>query len=140
MRIIKNVFKIIIVLFILEILILPTYSKVEAASIWETIFSAGDNFIQMGKNAIGTDEDIGGSALSDDEIQKTNSDIFNILLGAGMVLTVIVGGILGIKFLIASIEEKAKIKEAMIPYIFGCVVIFGALGIWKFVVSVLNQL
>ena len=40
----------------------------------------------------------------------------------------------------AGIEERAKIKEALIPYIVGGVVIFGAFIIWKFVVDVLDQI
>jgi hypothetical protein len=46
-----------------------------------------------------------------------------------------VGTVLGIKFMLGSIEEKAKIKEVLIPYILGCVVVFGAYGIWRLVIT-----
>ena len=42
--------------------------------------------------------------------------------------------------MIASAEDKAKIKEAMIPYVLGCIVIFGAFGIWKLAITILNNL
>ena len=58
----------------------------------------------------------------------------------GIVLAVLVGGVLGVKFMIASAEDKAKIKEAMIPYVLGCIVIFGAFGIWKLAITILNNL
>lgn len=46
----------------------------------------------------------------------------------------IVGTIIGIQFLVASAEDKAKMKESLIPYIAGCIVIFGAFTIWSAVV------
>ena len=47
-----------------------------------------------------------------------------------------VGTIIGIQFMIASAEDKAKVKEALVPYIIGCVVIFGAFTIWSIVVNI----
>ena len=38
-----------------------------------------------------------------------------------------------------SAAEKAKTKEMLIPYIAGCIVVFGAFGIWKLVVNLLTQ-
>ena len=37
------------------------------------------------------------------------------------------------------IEEKAEIKTMLIPYIIGCVVVFGAFTIWKIVVDILQS-
>ena len=39
-----------------------------------------------------------------------------------------------------SIEGKAKIKEALVPYIIGCIVVFGAFFIWKTLVNIGNDL
>ena len=94
-------------------------------------FSDGSEFINNGKSAAG---DVGK------EIKESADTIYNILLAIGVVLAVIIGGILGIQFMISSVEDKAKIKEALIPYVVGCVVIFGAFAIWKIVVGVLNQI
>ena len=106
------------------------------------IFSTGDDFIKRGKDGdmrYGTNQ-TETFKINETEIKNNASNIFNILLAIGTVLTVIVGGILGIKFMFAGIEERAKIKEALIPYIVGGVVIFGAFIIWKFVVDVLDQI
>ncbi len=73
-------------------------------------------------------------------IKKEANSIFKILLAIGTVLTVIVGIILGIQYVIASAEEKAKIKEKMIPYVIGNIVIYGAFTIWYLVVTVLGQI
>ena len=53
-------------------------------------------------------------------------------------MAVIIGMVIGIQFMTASVEEKAKIKESLVPYVVGCVVVFGAFGIWKLAVTVLS--
>ena len=51
----------------------------------------------------------------------------------------LVGAVLGIKIMVATVEEKAKIKELMVPYIVGCIVMFSAFTIWKIVVTIGNK-
>ena len=48
------------------------------------------------------------------------------------------GAILGIQFITGSVEQKAKVKDSLIPFIVGCVAIFGAFGIWKLVITLLK--
>lgn len=74
------------------------------------------------------------------ELRDSASRIYRIAVLIGVSLMVIIGGILGIKFIMASVEDKAKIKEMMIPYIIGCVVIAGGYAIWKLVMDVLQQM
>ncbi len=38
-----------------------------------------------------------------------------------------------------SVEQKAKVKDSLVPYIVGCIVIFGAFGIWKLVLTLLES-
>ena len=132
--------KIIIIAIILQLIILPSISN--AADTWTDVFQSGSEFIEKGKQGVVTEGETGDGeeVLDDSEIQSTTSVIFNSLLTIGIVLTVIIGIILGIKFMIASAEDKAEIKKALIPYILGCVLIFGAFTIWKLVVSILNNL
>lgn len=56
----------------------------------------------------------------------------------GIAVAIIIGLVLGIQFMAGSVEQKAKVKDSLIPYIVGCVVIFGAFGIWKIVLTVLE--
>lgn len=39
--------------------------------------------------------------------------------------------------MMSPIEEKAEIKESMMPFVIGCFVMFGAYGLWKVVVNLL---
>lgn len=41
--------------------------------------------------------------------------------------------------MMGSASQKAETKELIVPYVVGCVVIFGAFTIWKIVIELLNQ-
>lgn len=47
---------------------------------------------------------------------------------------------MGINFVMGGIEEKSEIKAMLIPYIIGCIVVFGAFAIWKAVVDILQSM
>jgi hypothetical protein len=80
----------------------------------------------------------GTSTVNDVKLREASNSIYNLLSSIGMIVSVIVGIILGITFMMASAEDKAKVKEALIPYIVGCIVVFGAFGIWKIVINTFN--
>ena len=73
--------------------------------------------------------------IDQDMIQEASAGIYNMFRAVGMIITVVVGIILGITFMVASANDKAEVKEALIPYLVGCIVIFGAFGIWEIVVK-----
>lgn len=60
------------------------------------------------------------------EIQNVGQNIVGILQTVGVVLSVIVLIVLGIKYMMGSAEEKAEYKKTMIPYIVGAALIFAA--------------
>lgn len=96
----------------------------------DTIVDSANSFINNG-----TEEKI-----AEQDIKNLSDSIYNILLIVGIVIAVIVGAIIGIRFMVGSIEEKAEIKQVLIPYIVGCVVVFGAFGIWKIIVIILSRI
>ena len=57
------------------------------------------------------------------EIQSAGNSIISIV---GVVLSVVVLMIIGIKYMMGSAEEKAEYKKTMIPYIVGAALIFAA--------------
>lgn len=71
-------------------------------------------------------------------LDSATDTIYNILLTIGIFAAVAIGMYLGIKFMTSSAEDKAKVKESLIPYIAGCVVIFGAFIIWKLAIMLLR--
>ena len=66
--------------------------------------------------------DVSGS----DDIGTLGKSIVGILQTVGIVLSVIVLIIIGIKYMMGSAEEKAEYKKTMIPYIVGAALIFTA--------------
>ena len=141
--------KIILLLFILQIIF--AVENVSNAAWWDDIISSADGFLEKGKNAAGsgtitsTQQDGSRNTLninvaSDLELRTTINSLFNILFPLGIAVTVIMGGALGIKFMTASAEDKAKVKESLVPYIAGCIVIYGAIGIWKLTISIFSVL
>ena len=65
---------------------------------------------------------------------------FILSIPLGIIVAVLAGMIIGIRFMLGGAEEKANIKEILVPYVVGCVVVFGAFAIWKIVVTILSQI
>lgn len=96
----------------------------------DEVLNEGGNFIDIGKNQ--------GDKINPTNLKTASNTLYNILLGIGVFLAVAIGMYLAIKFMISSAEEKANIKESLVPYIAGCVVVFGAFIIWKLAITLLS--
>lgn len=139
-QIMSILIKIMIVLLIIQANFIPISN---AGSYWEEIFSSGDEFLEEGKNG---QTSINGSTgekenvINESYLQEAVNGMYNIFFILGVALSVIVGAVLGIKFMWGSIEQQAKVKELLIPYIIGCIIVFSAFGIWKMVVNIGNDI
>lgn len=142
----RKIYKILLILLISQI-IFAIYNVSHAAGAWSDIFTQGGDFLKEGQNHVDkgsiTVESDGNQTVTiglpdDREIKTIINNIYSIIFPLGVVITVIVGGVLGIKFMMASADDKAKIKESLIPYVVGCVVIYGAFGIWKIAVEIFS--
>ena len=72
-------------------------------------------------------------------MSKFAGTIVNVLTTAGMIVSVIILMVLGIKYMMGSPEEKAEYKKVLVPYIVGAALVFGALAIANFIFDMLNQ-
>ena len=70
--------------------------------------------------------DMIGTAPSSTEIQDLGNKVIGVLTTAGIVLSVIILIVLGIKYMMGSAEEKADYKKTMMPYLIGALLIFSA--------------
>ena len=133
----NKVLKIVIV-FIIIFATLTQFNRVYASSTtdWSKLFSSGDDFIKKGFN----DQNVANITLDEEQLKDEASGIFKIFVIIGTILSVLVGGILGIKYMSASAEDRAPIKETLIPYVVGCIVLYGAFAIWRIVVIVLQNI
>ena len=60
---------------------------------------------------------------------ELGSTIIGAITAVGAIVAVI--GLLGIgiKFMVGSVEERAEYKKSLTPYLIGCIMIFGIIGI-----------
>ena len=92
--------------------------------------SDADSFVQSGNQGI----------VSTENLQSFSQNLYSILLAIGVVIAVIMGTVLGVKLMVAPIEERVEAKKLLVPYVVGCVIVFGAFGIWKLVVTIMQGL
>lgn len=93
----------------------------------EDMISDADSFVKEGE-----------LKYNDTALQNFSKTFYNIMLTIGVFAAVIVGGILGIRIMLASASERADAKKMLVPYAVGCFIIFGGFGIWKIVLTILE--
>lgn len=134
-----NLKKSILIKILIIILTLISFSLINAQSIYassRTDFVDGaDEFINAGVNASKGNS----TAIDESDLVQMSDMLYNAFLIIGIIIAVIFGLVIAIKFMTGSVEEKADVKKTLVPYIAGCVVIFGAFTIWKLVVDMLSN-
>ena len=97
----------------------------------EDMISDADSFVAIsGKN----------DKIDRESLAELSGVIYNIALQIGIAIAVIMGLTLGIQFMLTGVDGRADVKKALTVYTIGCVVIFGAFGIWKLVVELIQQI
>ena len=89
----------------------------------------GKNFLSKGKN----------NNVSESQLQSVFLPMARILLSIGIIVLVGVTMVMGIKYMFASPEEAAKLKQQLIGLVVSALVIFGAVGIWSLAYQVLSS-
>lgn len=74
------------------------------------------------------------TSVTDDEITVLNS-VLSIIQVIGISVAVIMLIVLGMKYMISSVSDRAEIKKHAIVYVVGAIMLFGASGI----VQILKQ-
>lgn len=97
----------------------------------EDVINDADRFIDNGNDV--------NEYIQTDNLKDFSQTLYSILFGIGIIVAVIVGGIIGVKLMFAPVAQRAEAKKLLIPYIVGCVVVFGAFGVWKLVVTIIQQ-
>lgn len=71
-----------------------------------------------------TPNELTGKAPESNEITDLGNKVIGVLQTVGIVLSVVILVILGIKYMMGSAEEKAEYKKTMIPYLIGAACCF----------------
>lgn len=126
------------IIIIIAMLFINIFSITSFATTIDNSMGGADDFINIGKNAKDRDGNTIQTIDGGNFIELSNT-LYTTFLGVGVVVAVAVGAFLGIKFMMESAEGKAEIKEKLIPFVIGCVVVFGAFGIWRILIILLSS-
>ena len=124
----KLLINIMVILIILFNLFIPN----AYAGPLQDIMNRAEGFVNNGEN--------GGNVINNDALREGSNTLYNVLLVIGIAVAFIWGIVLGIQFITGSLGEKADVKKNLIVYIIGCIIIFGAFGIWKLLLQLLQPL
>lgn len=86
------------------------------------IFSSISTYAFSVSNMTGTNL----NETSQAAVDKVGQGVIKVITTIGSILSVIVLIILGLKYMMGSVEEKAEYKKTMMPYVIGATILFGA--------------
>lgn len=84
--------------------------------------------------------DLSGDTKGTNEIQDVGNKAVTIISTIGSILSVIVIIVLGIKYMLGSVEEKAEYKKTLLPYVIGAAFIFAASTISQIIYELAIQI
>lgn len=100
----------------------------------DEIVDEGSDFIQTGK------DNQGAVTIDGDKLRNGSNMLFNVAFATGVVVASVIGAYLGVKFMLSGAEEKANIKETLLPYFMGVIIMFSSFSIWKLVLVLLESI
>ena len=126
----KIAIKIISIISIALVLISIMPVPCNAAISIDDIQSSANKFLDQGKKA--------NSPISVSDMKSELLPIAEILTMIGTGVVIICAIVIGIKYMVASPDEQAKLKKQMVGLVVATIVIFGAYGIWKALYQFMN--
>lgn len=67
-----------------------------------------------------------GSSVNTTEMQTVGNRIIGFIRAGGIIVSVIMLMVIGIKYMLGSAEEKAEYKKSLMPYVIGAVLLLTA--------------
>ena len=128
----KKYKKLLINIMVIFIILFNLFIPNAYAGPLQDIMNRAEGFVNNGEN--------GGNVINNDALKEGSNTLYNILLVIGIAVAFIWGIVLGIQFITGSLGEKADVKKNLIVYLVGCIIIFGAFGIWRLLLQLLQPL
>ena len=80
------------------------------------------------------------TSLGNDEgIMAVINDVIGLLQLAGTGIAVVTVTILGAKYMLSSVDQKAEIKNKAMPVVIGCIILFAAVNLVAIVANFTND-
>lgn len=128
----KKYKKLLINIMVIFIILFNLFIPNAYAGPLQDIMNRAEGFVNNSEN--------GGNAINNDALREGSNTLYNVLLVIGIAVAFIWGIVLGIQFITGSLGEKADVKKNLIVYVIGCIIIFGAFGIWRLLLQLLQPL
>ena len=128
----KKYKKLLINIMVIFIILFNLFIPNAYAGPLQDIMNRAEGFVNNGEN--------GGNVINNDALKEGSNTLYNVLLVIGIAVALIWGIVLGIQFVTGSLGEKADVKKNLIVYVIGCIIIFGAFGIWRLLLQLLQPL
>ncbi len=128
----KKYKKLLINIMVIFIILFNLFIPNAYAGPLQDIMNRAEGFVNNGEN--------GRNAINNDALKEGSNTLYNVLLVIGIAVAFIWGIVLGIQFITGSLGEKADVKKNLIVYLVGCIIIFGAFGIWRLLLQLLQPL
>lgn len=101
----------------------------------------GNSFIYAANNFIANDWDPSkGTKEGDSKLLEIGNKIVGPIQVIGSLVSVIAIIIIGIKYMLGSVEEKAQYKETLGPYFLGAVFVFGITNVLSIIYNIAIQI
>lgn len=72
------------------------------------------------------------------DMYKYGGSVAGVIFVAGIIVSIGTMMVIGIRYLMAGVDEKAEYKERMIPYFIGAILLFGASTVVRIVYLIFN--
>ena len=128
----KKYKKLLINIMVIFIILFNLFIPNAYAGPLQDIMNRAEGFVNNGEN--------GGNVINNDALKEGSNTLYNVLLVIGIAVAFIWGIVLGIQFVTGSLGEKSDVKKNLIVYVIGCIIIFGAFGIWRLLLQLLQPL
>lgn len=76
---------------------------------------------------------------NDEGIMAVINDVIGLLQLAGTGIAVVTVTILGAKYMLSSVDQKAEIKNKAMPVVIGCIILFAAVNLVAIVANFTND-
>lgn len=123
-----------------EILYVYTFERDKDPSEYNFSATELDDIITRANGFLALGNSSDSKIIDADRLQSVSNFVSGILLAIAIAVTLISAIVMAIKFFVESVDDKAKIKESMTPWIIGILVSFGAFGIWEITINIFNKL
>ena len=134
----KNfIYYLIDILIIALIRIVPT--NVYADTYSDTFEESGGKGIRIAdRGDLGDLEQFNGSGTDSAKLKSMTGIVLGVIQIIGTISSVVVLMVLGIKYMLGSVEEKAEYKKNFVPYLVGAVLLFAGTAIPQLIYQIMK--